>query len=142
MAAFSFLMWAFMSHLPSGALNRTHNALIGATAADIGAHVFDDLLARRLRIVLEQVGRAHDLAGLAIAALRHALGEPGFLYGMARIRRQALDGCHELAGNLRNFGLARECTLAVDVHHARATQAGAAAELGSSELQILSDYPQ
>src|SRR5215468_3819947 len=106
MAAFSFLMWAFMSHLPSGALNRTHNALISATAADIGAHVFNDLLARRLRIVLEQVGRAHNLAGLAVAALRHALGQPGLLHRMTGIQRQSLDCRYGLAGDLRDLRLA------------------------------------
>ena len=67
------------SALPRGALDRAHDALIGSAAADVGAHVLDDLGARRLRLLLEQVGRAHDLAGLAVAALRHLLGEPGLL---------------------------------------------------------------
>src|SRR6516225_395391 len=42
------LMCLFMSRLPCGALDRTHDALIGAAAADVAAHVFDDLCARRL----------------------------------------------------------------------------------------------
>src|SRR5580704_9651406 len=74
------LMGLFMSRLPRGALDRAHDALIGSTAADIGAHVFDDLCAGRLRFLLEQVDRAHDLARLAVAALRHLLGEPGLLH--------------------------------------------------------------
>src|SRR5690349_1646449 len=72
----------FMSRLPRRALDRAHDALIGAAAANIGAHMLDNLLAARLRIVFEEIGRAHDLAGLAVAALRHALGEPGFLHRM------------------------------------------------------------
>src|SRR6267154_2665464 len=77
------LMCWFMSRLLRGALDGAHNALVGAAAADIRAHVLDDLVARRLRVLLEQVGRAHDLAGLTVAALRHAFGEPGLLQRMA-----------------------------------------------------------
>src|SRR3954447_3211842 len=74
------LMGLFMSRLLRGALDRAHDALISPAAADVGAHVLDDLGARRLRILLEQIGRAHDLAGLAIAALRYSVGKPGFLH--------------------------------------------------------------
>src|SRR6476659_2020947 len=80
---FSNALCAVMSRLPCRALDSTHNSLICAAAADIGAHVLDDLLAGWLGIVLEQIGRAHDLAGLAVAALRHSLGEPGLLHRMA-----------------------------------------------------------
>src|SRR5947199_8708530 len=79
------LMCWFMSRLPRRALDRAHDALISPAAADVGAHVLDDLGARRRWIVLEQVGRAHDLSGLAVAALRHALGNPGLLQRMAGI---------------------------------------------------------
>src|SRR5262249_47682679 len=65
-----------MSRLPRGALDGAHDALIGAAATDVRAHVLDDLGARGFRFLLQQIGGAHDLAGLAIAALRHALGEP------------------------------------------------------------------
>src|SRR5687767_12020444 len=63
--ALSFLMFLFMSRLPRRALDRAHDALVGAAAADVRAHVLDDLGARRLRLLLEQICRAHDLAGLA-----------------------------------------------------------------------------
>jgi hypothetical protein len=96
----------------------------------------------RLGIVRQQVGGAHDLAGLAIAALRHPLGEPCLLDRMRGIRRQALDGGHGLAGHLRHLGLAREGSLAVDMHRAGAAQAGAASELGAGELEFLADHPQ
>src|SRR5689334_1887210 len=68
------------------ALDRAHDALVGPTAADVGAHMLHDLLARWLWIVLEQIGRAHDLPALAVAALRHPLGEPSLLNRMAGIR--------------------------------------------------------
>src|SRR6478609_4023073 len=110
----------FMSRLPRGALDRAHDALIGPAAADVGVHVLDNLVAGRLRLLAEQVGCAHDLAGLAVAALRHLLREPCLLQRMAGIGRQALDGGHRLACHLRNLCLAGERALAVDMHHAGA----------------------
>ena len=47
---------------------------LDAAAANMPAHLRDDLGASRVRIPLQQIGRAHDLAGLTIAAPRHALG--------------------------------------------------------------------
>src|SRR5688572_11794665 len=48
---FKLLMCWFMSRLPRRALDGAHDALIGAAAADVGAHVLDDLGARRLRFL-------------------------------------------------------------------------------------------
>src|SRR4051812_44945598 len=79
------MMGLFMSRLLRGAFDRAHDALIGPAAADVGAHVLHDLGARRLRFMLQQVGRAHDLAGLAVTTLWDALGEPGFLHRVSRI---------------------------------------------------------
>ena len=93
-------------------------------------------------ILLEQVGGAHDLAGLAVAALRNLLGEPGLLQRVRRIQRQPFDRRHRPAGNLRDLRLARERALAVDVHHAGAAQTGAAAELGAGKLEALPQHPQ
>src|SRR5262247_1606953 len=90
----------FMSRLPRRALDRAHDALIGAAATDIRAHVLDDLVARGLGLLLQEIGRAHDLAGLAVAALRHALGKPGFLNRMTAVGRQAFDGGDRFAREL------------------------------------------
>jgi hypothetical protein len=55
---------------------------VGAAAADMAAHLRDDLSTSRVRVPLQQIGRAHDLAGLTVAALRHPLGKPSLLHGM------------------------------------------------------------
>src|SRR5260221_14443324 len=73
------------SALLHGALDRAHEARIGAAAAHVRAHVVLDLLARRARVRGEQRRGAHQLARLAVAALRHALGEPRFLQGVHAI---------------------------------------------------------
>src|SRR5262245_51854907 len=134
--------WRVMSGLPGSALDSAHDPLVGAAAADVGAHVLDDLLARRLGGALQQVSRAHDLSRLAVAALRHVLGEPRLLQPVRGIFRKTLDGGHGVPRHPGYVRLARECPPAVDVHHAGAAQAGAAAELGAGEFQVLTDHPQ
>ena len=54
-----------------GVLDRLANADIGAAAADIARHRCVDIGIIRVRGTVEQRRRRHDLAGLAIAALRH-----------------------------------------------------------------------
>src|SRR5262245_1765201 len=81
-----------MSGLPAGALDGGDDAVVGAAAADVAVHVLDDLGPARPGIGLEELGRLHDLARLAVAALRHLLGDPRLLQRMRRIVRQALDG--------------------------------------------------
>src|ERR1700730_7225955 len=73
------------SALPRCALDGGDDAVISPAAADIAVHMRDDVGARRLRILGEKLGRLHDLAGLAVAALRHLLGDPGFLQRMRGI---------------------------------------------------------
>src|SRR5215212_4533288 len=134
-------MCLFMSRLPlrffGRALDRANDALVGAAAADVGAHVLDDLGTRRLRFLLEQIGGAHDLAGLAVAALRYVFRKPGLLHRMAGVGRKPLNGCDRLAGLLRELRLARIGALAVDVHHAGAAEPRTATELGAGELKAL-----
>src|SRR3954454_18566965 len=109
-----------MSCLPRRALDSPHDALIGAAAADICVHVLDNLVARRIWLLVEQISGAHDLARLAVAALRYMLREPCLLQRMAGIVRQTFDCGYRLAGHLGNLGLAGERALAVNMHHAGA----------------------
>src|SRR5258707_12120088 len=67
------------SALLHGALDRAHDARIGADAAHVRAHLGLDLLPRRARVRGEQRRAAHQLARLALAAFRHSLREPRLL---------------------------------------------------------------
>ena len=76
--------------LPCGrALDRAVDALIGAAAADVAGHGGVDLRVGRLRRLGEERRRRHDLARLAVAALRHLLGDPRLLQRMRRRRATA-----------------------------------------------------
>src|SRR5712692_6408174 len=137
-----FMGVVMASALPHGALDRAHDARIGAAAAHVRAHVVLDLLARRIRFRREQRRGAHQLARLAVAALRHALGEPRALQRVHAIGREALDRRDRFALHARDRHQAGEHALAVDVHHAGAALARAAAELGARDLQLLAQHPQ
>src|SRR5438105_15745336 len=76
-------MAASRSRVRRGMDRRAH-LLIGAAAADIGdAGV--DIFVRRLRLLIEERCRRHDHAGLAIAALRYLVLDPGLLHLLLRV---------------------------------------------------------
>jgi hypothetical protein len=100
------------------------------------------ICSRRLLVRRDKRRRLHDLSGLAVAALRHLLGDPCFLQGVLSVRRQAFDGGDLAARHFRNGNLAGAHGLAVDVHRASAAQAGAAAEFCARELELLAHDPE
>ena len=118
------------------------DALIGAAAADVG-HRLVDVGIGRLGFLLQQCGGGHDLAGLAVAALRYVYREPGFLHRMRGIGRKALDGDDLVA---RLHGGERERAgalhLAVDVHRAGAARCDAAAVFGAGQADLFADDPE
>src|SRR3954469_21900334 len=71
-------------------VDRFADALIGAAAADVG-HRFVDVLVGRPRILFQQRRRRHDLAGLAVAALRHIDRRPGLLHRMGGVGGETFD---------------------------------------------------
>src|SRR5579872_508657 len=86
-------------------VDRGADARVGAAAADV-RHGVVDVGVGRLRVLLEQRRGRHDLARLAVAALRHVVREPRLLHRMAlAVARQALDG-HDLALELADRHLA------------------------------------
>ena len=58
------------------------DACIGHAAAEIAVHMRDDFVLGRVGIFRQQRGCLHDLAGLAVAALRDLLGDPRLLQRM------------------------------------------------------------
>src|SRR3989442_14970985 len=72
---------------------------ISAAAADVPRHGGVDIAIGRVGVGREQRRRGHDLAGLAIAALRHLERDPGLLdLPAGRSGTDGLDGGDALAG--------------------------------------------
>ena len=93
-------------------------------------------------VAREQGGAAHDLAGLAVAALRHVDLLPRALRGMIAVGRQAFDGGDAAAGDLADRRRARPRRDAVEMNGAGAAEAAAAAELGADEIEVIAQRPE
>src|SRR3954470_7409866 len=118
------------------------DALIGPAAADVG-HRLIDVGVSRLGLFLEQRGSGHNLAGLAIAALRHVNRGPGLLHRMRGIGREALDR-NDLVARLhgRERDRAGALHLAIDVHRAGAALRNAAAIFRPGQADLFADHPE
>src|SRR3974390_1269145 len=76
--------------------------VVGPAAADVAAHRFVDVGVAGRAVLREESRRAHDLPGLAVAALRHVVLDPRGLDRLAgRGRAHALDRRYLLARRLR-----------------------------------------
>src|SRR5262245_6433883 len=91
---------------------------------------------------LEQGKRAHDHAGLAVAALRRIEFLPGDLNRMGAIRRDSFDSGNFLADGRSRADAAGTDRLTIDVHRACAALPDAAAELRSCQADMITDHPQ
>ena len=95
-------------------LDRGADALIGAAPADVARHGAVDVRVGRIRRARQQRGRLHDLAALAVAALRDVVLGPGALHRVAAVGAQPLDGHDLLALQRPHRRLTRADGLAVD----------------------------
>src|ERR1043165_8550706 len=111
-------------------MNRLPDAEVGRAPADVAGHRLIDLRVGRLGILLEQRRGAHDLARLAVAALRDVELLPRPLHGMRPIGRQPFYGSNLAAGDGGNGGRAAPGRLAFHVNRAGAAEGLTAAELG------------
>src|SRR3989442_4927247 len=88
-------VWAPISRLLRRAMDGGADPLIGAAAADV-RHRGVDIGVARGAVLGEQRRGGHDLPGLAVAALRHVLRDPGPLHPVAAARRQPVGRGHAL----------------------------------------------
>src|SRR4051794_3825559 len=118
------------------------DAGIGAAPADIAPHGAVDFLVARGRRLFQQGGRLHDLAGLAVAALRHGDIPPRLLEWMVALRVQALDRRYRRVLGGADRCLAGPDSLAIEMDGAGAAGGYAAAELGAGQTQLIPQVPE
>lgn len=133
--------------LPSrlrGSMDRLANARISAAAAQVAVHRRVDIGIGGLGLVLQKRRRRHDLACLAITALRHVVIDPRGLQRMqlAVLAGEAFDRRDLLicGGSDRNRAGANGC--AVQVNGARAALSDTTTVLRADEAQMISQHPQ
>src|SRR5256886_13729488 len=124
-----------------GAVDGGADPLVRAAAADV-RHRGVDVGIARSGVLREQRGGGHDLARLAVAALRHILRDPGLLHRVGAVGRQALDRRDALAGDGGDRRHARARGHAVQVHGTRATLRDAAAKLRAGEAERVAQHPE
>src|SRR5512139_846134 len=123
-------------------VDRFAHLLEGAAAADVGDRRVD-LRVGGVGRLRKQRRRRHDHAGLAVAALRHVVSEPGLLYlGELAALRETLDGGDLLADCRARRHRAGAHRRAVDVDRACPALRDAAAVLGAGQAGLLADHPQ
>jgi hypothetical protein len=132
----------FMRHPASfgGVGDGQAHARVGAAPAEVGDG--GDVRFGGPGLGGEQRRRRHDLARLAIAALRHVLLDPGLLHGMQALARQALDRDHAAVPDGAHRQRARSDRLSVQVHGAGPAQPGAAPVFGAREPQVVAEHPE
>ncbi len=123
-------------------MNRAPDLPIGAAAAQIACHRSVDLAVRWIRGALKERCGRHDLARLAIAALRNRFLNPGTLKRMRRVWRKALDCRHLAADDRCDIDAAGFDQPAVDMHRAGAAFGDPASELSACEAKLFSQYPK
>src|SRR6267143_1017921 len=126
-----------------GVLDSLADSHISATAADVPRHGGVDIAIGRVGLGGEQRRRGHDLAGLAIAALRHLQLDPGLLDLLAgRGGADGLDRSDALAGRGRDRRDARAHRLAIKMDRARAAQSEAATEFRAGHAEHIAQHPE
>src|SRR6267143_2603720 len=126
-----------------GVLDSLADPDVRTAAADVPRHRGVDVTVARVRLGGEQRRRGHDLAGLAIAALRHLQLDPGLLDLFAGgCGAYGLDRGDALAGRGSDRRQARAHRLAIEVDGARAAQAEAAAEFRAGHAEHIAKHPE
>src|SRR6267378_4088293 len=126
-----------------GVLDSLADPDVRTAATDVPRHGGVDIAIARVGLGGEQRRRGHDLAGLAIAALRHLQLDPGLLDLLAGGGgTDGLDRSDALAGRGRDRCDARAHRLAVNMDRASATQRHAATEFRAGHSEHVAQHPQ
>src|ERR1700745_126357 len=129
------------SYARCGKLDGAADADVGHTPTQVACHHRIDVLVSWIWIILEQGSRLHDLAGLAVTALRNLQIDPCGLQRMAPIGIESFDGRDFGAGDCAHRGDARPGRATFDMDGAGAAHPDATTKLGPCEAELVADYP-
>jgi hypothetical protein len=114
---------------------------VAAAPAQIGDSRVDVRIAGA-RVLLQQASHGHDHPRLAVAALGDLLCDPGILERMGGFPRESLDGGNPADRGGRSGDEAGADRQPVEMHRTGPAEAGAAAELGTRQAEMVSEYPE
>src|SRR5262245_9020779 len=128
-----------LSCFGSGLLDGVADADVSHATAKVPGHDGINVLIGRGRKVADQRHRLHDLARLAVTALRDLQVGPRLLHGMPALGIEPLDGGDLGAGDAGERRYARARRAAADMDRAGAAHPDATAELRSGEADVVAD---
>src|SRR5215831_15322971 len=128
--------------LGSGLFDGVADADIGHATAKVTGHDGIDVLIGWGGKVVDERRRLHDLARLAVTALRDLKVRPRLLHRVSTIRIESLNGRDLSAGDAGQRRYAGAGRTAADMNRAGAAHPDAAAEFRSGEADDVADYPQ
>jgi hypothetical protein len=129
-------------HLCGSGMDRRANARIGTAAAQIAGHHLIDLLVRWLRDVFKERNGLHDLAGLAIAALRNLVFDPCLQNRVPVSITQPFDRDYRLPSDVADMRLTGTDSRSVYLDGAGATLRYPAAVLGTCDSKFVAQHPK
>ena len=138
----SLAIGGLLPQFGGGLLDRLADADIGHAAAQIAGHHGVDVLVAWRREILQQRRRLHDLAGLAVAALRNLKVDPGLLQRMPSLGIEPFDRRDLRVGDAAHRRDAGARGAPAHMHGAGAAHADAAAEFRAGEADDVTDDPQ
>jgi hypothetical protein len=118
------------------------DALVTAAAADITRHRFAYLIVSWFCVVHEERGGLHNLAGLAIAALRDIYLAPGLLNGVITRWMKAFDRRDLPVDHVGNRSDAGAYGVLTDNNGACATESLAATKLRARQSDFITEKPE
>src|SRR5215468_4353684 len=96
---------SLLRHLCGSLMDCSANARIGSATTQIAGHHLVDVLVRRCGDRFQKRDRLHDLAGLAIAALRNLVCDPSLHNRVLVSIRQPFDRHYRLASDAADVRL-------------------------------------
>src|SRR3954452_12899534 len=124
--------------LQATAVDRSQDVAVAAAAAVIPCQVVQQLLLAGVRVLVEQTLDGHDVARGAVAALKGALLQKGFLDRVELLpTAEALDRLDAAPVEARREGEAGRDRAPIQQHGARAADGGAAALAHPVKLELL-----
>src|SRR5258707_2966441 len=123
-------------------MDRVFDALVTTAAADVARHRFAYLVVRGFGIFHQECRGLHDLAGLAITALRDISLAPSLLNRVIARGMKAFDGRDLSVDHVRNRGDAGAYGLLVDDNRACTAESLAAAEFRARQSDFVTDRPE
>ena len=115
---------------------------IGSATADISRHGSVDIIVRWVGSRFEQRRCAHDLTGLAVAALRDFNFDPGALQRMIPVGRKPFDSGDFFSYCARHRSAAGAHWPAIQVHSAGAALRNPTAIFCACQAQVLAQDPK